>query len=72
MWLTCAPMFIFRSVNLPYPGKLCLLPQERHLRKRSLYFLQQGDFFPKKYVKVTGLAVKMQFVPAWMGQIPIT
>lgn len=65
VWLTCSHV-CFQISHLPFSGKFCLLSQERHLRKRPLHFLHQG-VSPKKYVKVTGLAVIMQFVPVWMG-----
>lgn len=59
VWLTCSHV-CFQISHLSFSGKFCLLPQERHFRKRPLRFFHQG-VSPKKYVKVTGLAVIMQF-----------
>lgn len=68
VWLMLVLMLVFRPIILPLCRQIIfMLPQERHLRKRSLHFLQHVDFFSKEYINISGPAVKLWFVPMWVG-----
>lgn len=59
-------LFLDQSFCLSLENYVCY--HRKDILKRDLCtFSSREIFFPEKYIKVTGLAVKMQFVPVWVG-----